>query len=170
MKLQTQFALAFMPTLLLWGFGATWLARRAVHRGILASVASRGEARLGETAGSVAAGLQAGKESLLLPGLTALLAKEDAVYVMALDPQGRVLAHTNVLETGKTYRDEATHSSIASEAPSHREIQVSGQRVLDIGWPVWSDSLKSATISEEYLLGAPSAGVGHRRLGTLRIG
>jgi PAS domain S-box-containing protein len=170
MKLQSQFALAFMPTLLLSGIGTTWLAKRAVHRAILSAEVSRGEARLSETAGTVAEGLEAGNESLLLPGITALLAKEDAVYVMALDPLGRVLAHTNVLETGKTYLDEATRNSVTAKAPSYRELQMGDQRVLDIGWPVWSDSLKTTTSSEEFLLGAPSAGAIHRRLGTLRIG
>jgi PAS domain S-box-containing protein len=167
MRLQSQFALAFLPTLLLSGFGATWLAKRAVHRAILESVVSRGEARLGETAGSVAPGLQAGEESLLLPGLTALLAKEEAVYVMALDPKGRVMAHTNVVETGKDYTDEATRTSIQSDSASFRELVVNGQHVVDIGWPVWSDSQQTTTGSEEFLLGAA---VGHRRLGTLRIG
>lgn len=167
MRLQSQFALAFLPTLLLSGFGATRLAKRAVHRAMLSSVVSRGEARLSETAGFVAPGLQSREESLLLPGLTALLAKEDAVYVMALDSQGRVLAHTNVVETGKTYHDEATLSSIRSETATYRELVTNHQHVMDIGWPVWSDSQNATTSSEEFLLGAA---VGRLRVGTLRIG
>jgi PAS domain S-box-containing protein len=167
MKLQSQFALAFLPTLLLSGLGATYLAKRAVNRAILESVVSRGEARLSETAGSVAPGLQARDESLLIPGLAALLDKEDAVYVIALDPEGRVLAHTTVTETGKVYRDEATVNSIQSEYASYRALVMNGQNVLDIGWPVWSDSQTTTPGSEEFLLGAA---VGHQRLGTLRIG
>src|SRR5579872_63615 len=114
MRLQTQFTLAFVPLLLASSLGATWLAKRAVHRTILETVASRGEARLGESAGAVVPGLQAESESMFLPVVTALLAKENAVYVMAIGPDGRVLAHTDVLETGKIYTDDATRAALAS--------------------------------------------------------
>ena len=53
-----------------------------------------------------------GDERLLLPPLQKVQASTDAEYVMVLGPDGRVLAHTNVVEKDKVYRDDASRRAI----------------------------------------------------------
>jgi PAS domain S-box-containing protein len=170
MKLQTQFSLAFLPILLLSGLGATHLAGRAVHSAILEEVASRGRAHLDGIAGSTVAGLETGDETQLLPILTASLEKEGAVYVMALNDQGRIIAHTNVVETGKMYPEVAGQEIARSGGTSYRETMLSGQKILEVAKPVWSHSYGAGTTTEELLLGVAAKSPRKNRVGTLRIG
>lgn len=110
------------------------------------------------------------KESLLLPHLQNILSHTQAVFAMALDEQGRVLAHTNVAETGKTYTDSTTKALLASTEPFYRQQQMDdGQVVMDLIFPVWIEG--AGTQSEEFLLlGGEAVSNARARVGTLRIG
>ena len=171
MKLKTQIAVTFIPLLILSGGGMTYLGRRAVHRILLEEAAGRGKAKLEEAALLTAAGFGTGREDLLLPTLTSALSKEGAIYVMALDSDGKVLAHTNVLEKGKRYSDRASQDILASDRSTYHEIpgERGGPTILDLSCPVWSHEDTTSKNSEELmLLGTQSHE--KKRIGTLRMG
>src|ERR1051326_5917347 len=121
MKLQTQLSIALVPVLLVAGGATTLLTRRAVHNVVLKSVARRGVARLTDIEPIAGLGIEARSESLLLPLITPLLAQEQALYAMALDKDGLVLAHTDVVEAGSTLADPASLAQIRSNSPVQQE-------------------------------------------------
>src|SRR5690349_12146740 len=108
MKLQTKFLVAFIPVLFLSGGCLTYLAKRAIHRILLEEVARRGWSQLQSLEPGAVAGFRLRKERLLLPKLEWLCEQAGAMYAEALDPDGRVLAHTNLVEKGKVYSDPVT--------------------------------------------------------------
>lgn len=82
----------------------------------------------------IVSGFRDGDEDLLLSLLQSTMHRTDAVYAVALDQAGRVLAHTNVLEKGKVYRDPATQEALRLSQPGYRELQVAGQKVIDVSF------------------------------------
>src|SRR6185437_1680338 len=168
MKLRTQFSLAFVPILLLSGISLTWLARRAIHRVIFDEVAHAGQTRLKEVAAESAPAFRSKSEDQLLPSLTSAMNQADAAYAIALDPQGRVLAHTNVVEKGKQYHDVLTESAIHSDHALVREYLNEKSRFLDLSQPVWGHAERES--DEEMFLSQGQPGGKIVRLGTLRLG
>jgi len=169
MKLQTQFALAFIPLLGLAALGTTVAARKAVHKVLLEEMAGRGQTVLEGIAASTVPGLESGQEDLLLPILTSALAREGAAYVIVLDTRGRVVAHTNVLEKGNLYTDPITSEALKASETRYHEVPSKPVALLDVSWPVWSPEKNSSKTSNElFLLGAETES--RKRLGTLRMG
>lgn len=109
-----------------------------------------------------------GDERLLLPPLQQVQASTDAEYVMVLGPDGRVLAHTNVVEKDKVYRDDASRRAIDADEPLQSELIVDGRRVMDVSCPVWE--ILGAADGEAFLLLGRSEATGAKRLGTFRLG
>ena len=167
MKLQTQFSIVFIPLLLLSGGGLMHFARKAIHKAILEEEVSRGQAKLEEVATESVSGFETQNENLLLPILTSALTKQSAVYVMAVDPMGKVLAHTDVLEKGKNYDDAASRDALKTDQPTSHEISDRSLPVLDLSWPVWGSGQRLNNAAEDLLfIGSHE----RTRLGTLRMG
>ncbi|MFA6092777.1 MAG: ATP-binding protein [Elusimicrobiota bacterium] len=110
--------------------------------------------------------IRAGRESLLLPYLLEVQRGTAASDVFIQDNEGRVLAHTNVAETGRRLLDDWTRKAIASEQPSTRERSLSGQETaLDIAVPLMEAPPKDS--AEEFML--MDSGSAGRRIATLRL-
>ncbi len=160
MRLQTKLLILFVPTALVAGGAVTFMTRRAVHAIILEEVEKRGLTAANDLSEALAKGFASGSERLLLPSLQSVQAKANALYAAALAPDGKVLSHTNVVETGKIYADPATRQALANDAPSSRPASFHGAPSLDIDIPVWKSE-------DSFLFETQKNRV---RLGTLRLG
>ncbi len=168
MKLQTKLLIFLVSMALLVGGLIIFLSQRSVHTILLEEVAKRGLLRTKDLPAATVSGFQIQSETVILPILQASLKKTGAIYAIALDPRGRVLGHTNVIETGKVYDDPVTRDALRSDQPGYREMTVDGQTVVDVFLPVWS--VRQATTEEEFLLLGGRELKETTRLGTLRLG
>ena len=170
MKIRQKMLLGFLPIALLSVGVMTLFANRVVEQVLVQEVTRRGLsislnlAKSRETALS----FQTGDEGRLLPMLQQIRENAGAQYAMVLDSAGLVLAHTNVVEKGKQYRDAATLRSIETEDPEHFLIEVDGRPVIDVSFPVWEFEEQAA--GEEFLLLGKREVRARRRLGTVRLG
>ncbi len=170
MRIRTKLLIFFLPLMLLSVGVMTLFSRKAVQAVVSQEVAKRGRVATAGLAQApeMVSGFRAGGERLLLPSLQLLLNNTGGVYAIALDPAGRVLAHTNVAEKGKRYDDPTTVRAMTSNGQESQQVEAGGQPILDVSCPVWE--VRQATREEEFLLtGQKEAGAG-ARLGTLRLG
>jgi PAS domain S-box-containing protein len=160
MRLKTKVLLAFVPAMIAASAIIIVLARQSVHHVLVEELAQRVLSRAAETAAASADSVATRREGAVLPGLQALAEQTRASYAVALDVEGRVIAHTNVVEKGKLYGDAATRRALASAAPDYEESGGNGGGALDVSIPIWARG-------EDFLL---SSSGGSRRVGTLRVG
>lgn len=168
MKLQTKLLIFLISTTLLVAGLIVFLSHRSVHTILLEEAAKRGLLKTKGLPAETVSGFQTESEKIILPMLQASLEQTGAVYAMALDPNGRVLAHTNVIEAGKIYTDPVTRNAIRSDQPGYRELEVNDQTIVEVSLPVWS--IRQATTEEEFLLFGGKELKETTRLGTLRLG
>ncbi len=167
MTLRTKFLIFIISIALLSGSASIFFSNRGVHSILLGEVAKRGILKTSLPA-EVASAFREEDEDLLLSFLQMTMQRTDAIYAVALDPTGRVLAHTNVVEKGKIYQDPATQEALRASQPGYRELQVAGQKVVDVSLPFWS--IREASTEEEFLLFGGKELKETIRLGTLRLG
>ncbi len=161
MSLRTK-VLGSLGALILLGAGLIlFLTSRAVNDVLLDGLAQRGMAVLRETAGAASPEVARGDEAALLAMLNAAAARAQADYAMALDQSGTVLAHTNVLERGKTYADALTRQALRADLGTFSVGEDHGRPVLDVAMPVWR-------ADEDFLIAQEKGG--QTRIGTLRLG
>lgn len=154
--------LGSLGALILLGAGLIlFLTSRAVNDVLLDGLAQRGMAVLRETAGAASPEVARGDEAALLAMLNAAAARAQADYAMALDQSGTVLAHTNVLERGKTYADALTRQALRADLGTFSVGEDHGRPVLDVAMPVWR-------ADEDFLIAQEKGG--QTRIGTLRLG
>ena len=170
MRIRTKLLVFFLPLALLSVGVMSQLARTGVRAILEQEVEKRGISIVTGTAENpgMAAGFREGDERQLLAPLQSVLENTRALYAMALDDSGRVLAHTNVAEKGKVYTDAATVSALRSAHPVSARLEVAGRPVLDISYPVWDVS--RAGSGEEFLLLGEEDAAERPRLGTVRLG
>ena len=60
----------------------------------------------------------------------------DIRRVMVFDPQGRIIAHDDYQEYGKTYEDDYTRRALSSQETLIQRYPLDGQNVLDIATPL----------------------------------
>ena len=170
MKLYPKLLLTVIPAALLASAALIVFSRKAVHAGLIASIEKMGLANSKPWPAELTPGLLARSEPLLLPVLQSCQRDTAALYVVALDTSGLVLAHTNVAEVGGTYADELTRRDLGSSTPLTRELPTKDGPVLDLSIPIVGAAAQDE--KESFLFsGGASAGVGaERRIGTLRVG
>lgn len=166
MKLRSKLLVFFVPLYLVAVVVMTVLARSGVQRIVIDGVLKRGLSVATAVHSEAVEGFRLKREALLLHYLQAIQENAQAVYAMALSPDGRVLAHTNVIEVGRTYRDSITVSALAASETTSQEVLYNGNPTMDIAHPIWV--LPEASTEAFLLLGDEG---GHKqRLGTLRMG
>lgn len=143
-------------------------SKGAVRKILIEEVAQRGYLKANDLQSSSVSAFREGKESSLLMLLHESMERTGAVYAMALDPDGTVKAHTNVVEKGKRYSDPMTLRTLRSDHEGYQEITMDGQTILEIWLPVWA--VQEARSGEEFLLFGADKVRGKNRLGTLRLG
>ncbi|NKE69744.1 sensor histidine kinase [Candidatus Manganitrophus noduliformans] len=168
MTLRTKFLIFIISIALLSGGASIFFSKRGVHSILVGEVAKRGILKTTGLPGEIASAFEEEDEDLLLAFLQEAMERTEALYAVALDERGRVLAHTNVVEKGKVYQDRATQEALRSEQPGYRELQTAGQTVVDVSFPVWS--VQTASTEEEFLLFGGKELKETTRLGTLRLG
>ncbi len=168
MKLRTKFLLFLLTLVLLSGGLIAALSRHQVRVILMEDVAKRGFLKAADLPASTVAAFRAGSEAELLPLLQEGLERTGAIYAIALDQKGRVVAHTNVVEKGKLYQDRFTLEALAADRPTFRRVDRGDLPVMDISLPVWA--ARRAGSGEEFLLFGGKELKGTVRLGTLRLG
>ena len=170
MKIRHKILFGLLPITLLSVGIATLFTRRVVKQVLVQEVTRRGLSISLNLARSreMVLSFQRGDERTLLPPLQQIMENAGALYVMVLDPEGRVLAHTNVVERGKRYADPTTMQAVNSSQPEYAQIEIDGQPLVDVSFPVWE--LEETTSGEEFLLLGKKGVQVKRRLGTVRLG
>ena len=159
MRLKAKVLLAFIPLSLFTAGLIVTLERRAVHRILIDELAQRVLGRTSEFSSGMPAVVEKRDENAGLARLHAFLEQTHASYAVALDNTGFVVAHTNVVERGKTYRDAGTLADLAGPKPGYRTERDDGREILDVAIPLFETS-------EDFMLSSEGA---RRRVGTLRI-
>ena len=165
MTIRVKLTLAVLLISAASGALSLWFNLNAVHTALVEKAA--GDAAL--LADGFPAGVLEGPgkkdEKLLLPPLLSLMKRTNALYAAALDGNGKILAHSDVTEAGKTSGDGFTLKALSSGAFLFRETTWRGQRIIKLLVPVLRPA---GTRGEDFLL---STGVGQKaRLGTLELG
>lgn len=168
MKLKIKVLIFSLSLGFLTGVLIIFPSRQAVYAVLEDEVAKRGLLKVADLPSTTVSGFRTGDENRLLIILQDSLKQTGAAYGMALDPQGQVLAHTNVLEKGKGYTDSVTLEAIRSDQSAYRRVEVDGRSLLDVSLPVWST--QQADSGEEFLLFGGAELKEQKRLGTLRLG
>ena len=170
MKIRNKILLVFLPIVLLSVATMTQFSRRVVQQVLIQEVIRSGRSlslNLTQSPEMVLS-FQTGNEKLLLPPLQQIQENAGTLYAMVMDPEGRVLAHTNVVEKGRHYTDVATVQALKSDHLESRQGERDGQPVMDIAFPVWE--LEQTEGGEEFLLLGRKEVRAKRRLGTVRLG
>ena len=140
-----------------------YFAELAVSTVIDAQISRKADGMLADFRKNFPAALVSGREYRILLALQELKVKSGAAQAGVLDAKGRVIANTNVAETGRTYSDPFTLSGLNARRPVYRRI--SEPRVMmDFMVPLWDEKPVTA---EELILAGPHAV--HERIATLRL-
>jgi PAS domain S-box-containing protein len=118
-----------------------------------------------------AAGFEAKSEKMLLPHLKRLQIVTGAVYAMALDPRGLVLAHTEVSQKGRRYNDVFTGRVLQARGPISMMNLQNENPLLELAVPVWTVS--GADTGEYFHVGSGAAREGASEgppVGVIRLG
>jgi len=164
MKLQAKFLTLILGAGLLASVLVLVLIQGSVHSIIIGGVEKSSVVLALASMHDLAPALASGRESDLLPILQKLQREEGALYAAALDPDGKVLAHTTVTERGRMEDDEFTRAGLVAGEPRLKKGTVRGEPALLITVPVWPPAAE-----EEFLLsGALRTGL-KSRAGTLKL-
>ncbi len=138
MKLQNKFLAILFPSGLAAAGLILFLIQRSVRQAILNDLRRNVVVVAKAAAQDAAPDFQSENEAMLLPRLQSLQNREGALYVAALDVNGRILAHTNIKVKGAFQNDPATRAALRSSGPSASILSSSGTAVLEIAVPVYS--------------------------------
>lgn len=168
MRLQSKILLYFLFVALFSVGAMILLSKKALRSTVVQEVARRGLIKAEDMVDTLGRGFETRQERLLLPHLYAEQERTGAAYIMALDPEGRVLAHTNVAEKDKTYHDPVTREILALNRSGSRMVSFGGAPTVDVSVPVWAAAQGNA--GEILLYSSGPVSEGRVRLGTLRLG
>src|SRR5579863_3531102 len=115
MKLQGKLFLVLIPLAAASLAAVLLLSRGAVNAILLQGVGERGVSELADVSREIEAAGSIKDEKILLPILNESMSQAQASYAMVLDLNGKVLAHTNVVEKGKTYADPTARLDLRRE-------------------------------------------------------
>lgn len=166
MKLRLKLLIFFIPLYLIAVVVMTVLVRYGVQAIVIRGVSERGVSVATAVNAEALNGFQLGGEKHLLPYLQTVQENAQALYVMALAPNGQVLAHTNVVEVGQIYQDSTTVVALKTTETISQKIWKNGQPIMDIAHPIW---VLPKTSTEAFLLLGDEGGQ-KQYLGTLRLG
>jgi|GEM_PF-1453254 len=167
MRLQTKILLITSSLVFILGVPLLWTVKNIVHRILLESVVHRGTLLVHDLAEKAVVGIQQNSEALLFPLLQLAQESSGAAYVMVIDLTGQVIAHTNVAEKGKIYRDLRTQVALKAKEPYIQTIPLAEGEVVDISIPIWSSPQTSS--AEDFLLLGSTEETQKKRLGIIRL-
>ena len=159
MRLQSKVLLVALPLATVFAGLTAFVGRRATERLMVRELGRRLRPQAEDFAAGLARIWDGRRESALLARLQQAQAFSGAVFVEALSPDGMVVAHTNVLETGKRRDDDGARAALAANETIYTRTAGPRGPLLVLSAPVWR-------ADEDFLL----SGGPRRRLGTLRLG
>ena len=170
MRITRKILLLFIPTFVLSVVTVSLFATRAVQSVLVKNVVKTGRSVSLNLAQSpeVVASFETGDEHALLPLLQQIDANMGSEYVLILDREGRVVAHTNVTETGKVYSDRFTRAAVKADAPLNERAHYDGHPIVELSFPVW-EARRLTGADEEFLFLGARHDHARRRLGTIRL-
>jgi signal transduction histidine kinase/DNA-binding response OmpR family regulator len=159
MKLQAKVLAVFLPLAAISALVVSYAGSRATEKMMVRELGGRLRPQVEDFAAVMAKDMESGRESGLLARLQAAQAFSGAVFAEALSPDGVVVAHTNVLETGKRRDDAAAREALESAKTVFARAESPRGSLMVLSTPVWR-------ADDEFLL----SGGPRKRLGTLRLG
>jgi PAS domain S-box-containing protein len=167
MSLRTKTLLVFIPSVMIFLITVHFTSRRAIRSLILQEATERGAAHARKLSAAVARRMAAGDEKVLLPILIQSKQESDALYAAVYDPDGRVLADTNVGRTGDRDRGANLREHPELTALRARRTVFKDLTILDISYPI--ETPYEEAKSEEFLF-TMERGSLDRLTGTVRVG
>src|SRR6266700_864173 len=169
MKLQNKLLLSVIPLSFVSGLLITQLSKNMVRKIVLDDVRRTGTVRAADLATQVSPGVHGKNESMIPPLLASFMEQTSALYAMVLDPEGRVIAHTNITEKGKIYSDDLTLKALRSASTLSRQAVIQGESVMDVAVPITDTQTQG---NDDVFLGdaGKTDARAQTRIGTLRIG
>jgi PAS domain S-box-containing protein len=168
MKLLGKVFLLFVSVAILLGGPLLWTVRKTAHQIDLDELDQEGTVAVRELATRVAPEFPRAREAFLLPMLQTAQEQTSALYVAVMDSTGRVLAHTNVAEKGRLYRDANTHSDLQLDKPASRAGSYNGAPIMEVAGPVLSWSEDNS--AEDFLLSGKTEPARRIHQGIVRLG
>jgi PAS domain S-box-containing protein len=166
-KLQKKFLALLFPTHLAAAGLMLFLIHRSVHSAIMKDLVENVLVMTKAAAQDAAPGFADGSEALLLSKLQLLQNRENGVYAAALDPRGKVLAHTTIKEKGSIQNDPVTRAALRSDQPSINTVVAAGKPVLEVDVPVWS--APAPPPQDSFLFSGKPRAESNTRLGLLKL-
>ncbi len=170
MKIRHKILVAVIPLLAISVVAMSVFSEQAARKVLIQGVVNSGRAislNLAQNQETVQS-FQQGEENSLLSLLQQAQENSGARYAMILGPTGEVLAHTNVVERGRLFADQATLQALASTQPEYLHLETDGQELIDFSFPIWE--LEQTEAGEEFILMGKKDVRAQKRLGTIRIG
>jgi PAS domain S-box-containing protein len=166
-NLRTKLFWVFVPSVVLFLLTVHFISRRAIASLILQDATERGATHARELAAAVSRRMSGADENTLLPYLHQAKKEYDSLYATVFDPDGRVLADTNVGRAGEVDPGARLAAVPGLTGLRARRAHYKGIPILDISFPV--EKPYDAQKKEEYLLSL-NTGSAERYLGTVRVG
>jgi PAS domain S-box-containing protein len=168
MKLKAKIVLFFITLGVVSGvliIGLTWNAVFSIQTN---NLRAEGKQEIMDLALAASEGFVHESETQLLHALQHTQQVLRAEYAVALNPDGKVLAHTNVSEKGKVYPDPHTLEMLRSESVDTQVVTSGNTKLLEVWAPVRSQHHEES--NEQFLLGGASEAGPGPRIGLVRVG
>jgi diguanylate cyclase (GGDEF)-like protein/PAS domain S-box-containing protein len=168
MRLQTKVLTFSILIFLVLGLSILALTKRVVHTILVNEVGKRGLLKTEDLPLSTALGFQSGDDHALIPVLQKGLERTGAVYAIARNLDGRILAHATLVDEGKRFQESVIRQVEAFNQPGVRQIVADGRKILDVSLPVLA--IRHSSSEEEFLLIGGKALTEQQILGTFHVG
>ncbi|HXN07842.1 MAG TPA: hypothetical protein VN944_12355, partial [Nitrospiria bacterium] len=150
MRIQTKVLNFSILIFFVLGLLILFLTKRVVHIILINEVGKRGILKSEDLPLSTTLGFQSGNRQALLPVLQKGMERTGAIYAIAVDSKGRILAQTTLLDEQKGLQEAIASQVSTFSEPGIRPITAEKRNVLDVSLPVWA--IRHAGSEEEFLL------------------
>jgi diguanylate cyclase (GGDEF)-like protein/PAS domain S-box-containing protein len=168
MRLQTKVLVFSVLIFFVLGLSILVLTKRVVHIILVKEVGKRGLLKTEDLPLSTAMGFQTGEEHALIPVLQKGLERAGAVYAIARNFDGRLLAQTTLSDRGKPFQESIVRQVSDFSQPGIRQFEADGMEILDVSLPVWA--IQHSDSSDEFLLNGGKTRTEQKLLGTFHVG
>lgn len=168
MRLQSKVLVFSVFIFLVLGLSILVLTKRVVHTILLNEVGKRGLLKTEDLPLSTAMGFQTGEEHALIPVLQKGLERAGAIYAIARNFDGRLLAQSTTFSEKNKIRELIFHQVADFSQPGIKQFKVDEVEILDVSLPVWA--IRHSNSEEEFLLIGGKARTEQKLLGTFHVG
>jgi methyl-accepting chemotaxis protein len=140
----------------------SWFSLSRTQASFEDELKSRGIALAKDLAYNSTYGMTIGDNKSLMGLVKGVVDKQDVVYAIILDAQGKVLADSDVAEVGKSYADETTRKGLAAKETI----------VLPVQTELWDEvyEVDNPVLIKTETGGVSGSGLTENRIGLVRVG